>query len=260
MNNFIFFSSYYEAVKELSAEKQGQVYKAIIDYAMEGIEPNLKGIQRSIFTLIKPYIDSSKKKQISGSMGGKANSKSTSKQVSKDISKTTSTVVSEISSKPQSETISNKLLEEEKEKEYLKKEINKEKVAEPLTSSFEDNSINRTELKHRSLNTLSDSRQALGLLTDSELLTLIENEFSDSEVCQKFKDYALMRKAMGKNKAIRTKSTFDSCVKKLRKYAKTREEALEILDYSIANCYQGLFDRFGHGMKSVDKEAIPYAN
>ena len=65
---------------------------------------------------------------------------------------------------------------------------------------------------------------------------------------------------MGKNKAIRTKSTLDSCIQKLRKYAQTKEEALEILDYSIANCYQGLFDRFNHGKKSEDKEAIPYAN
>ena len=98
------------------------------------------------------------------------------------------------------------------------------------------------------------------ILTDSELYAFIEEEFKDTDVCQKFKDYAEMRKAMGKNKAIRTKSTFDSCVQKLRKYAWTKQEALEILDYSIVNCYQGLFDKFGHDRKEVAKEAIPYAN
>ena len=122
---------------------------------------------------------------------------------------------------------SNQIIEYEEEKEYIKKEINKEKST---------------------------------ILTDSELYSLIEEEFKDSDVCQKFKDYADMRKAMGKNKAIRTLSTLNSCINKLRKYAKTKQEAIEILDYSIANCYQGLFDKFGHDRKEVAKEAIPYAN
>lgn len=224
MRNFIFFASYYEAIKELPIEQQGEAYKAIVDYAMEGIEPvYLKGIQKSVFILIKPYIDSSKKKQESGAMGGKATSKHISKQASNDISK----VASKHTSTKQSKHTSNQIIENEEEKEYIKKEINKEK------------------------NTI---------LTDDELSSLIEENFSDEDVCQKFKDYALMRKGMGKNKAIRTKSTLDSCVQKLRKYAKTKDEALETLDYSIANCYQGLFDRFGHGQKSTNKEVIPYAN
>lgn len=231
MRNFIFFASYYEAIKELPTEQQGAVYKAIVDYAMEGIEPShLRGIQKSVFILIKPYIDSSKKKQESGAMGGKATSKHTSEQTSKTSSKVGSKNTSKTSSNNESKPQSNQIKENEEEKEYiniLKKEINKEK------------------------NTI---------LTDSELYSLIEGSFSDSEVCKKFKDYAEMRKAMGKNKAIRTKSTLDSCIQKLRKYAQTKEEALEILDYSIANCYQGLFDRFNHGKKSADKEAIPYAN
>lgn len=232
MRNFIFFASYYEAIKELPADKQGQVYKAIVDYAMEGTEPNnLKGIQKSVFILIKPYIDSSKKKQESGAMGGNATSKlvskHTSKQGSKSISNSASNNASTITSKDTSNQPSNQIIEYEEEKEYIKKEINKEK------------------------NTI---------LADSELYSCIEEEFKDIDVCQKFKDYAEMRKAMGKNKAIRTLSTLNSCISKLRKYAKTKEEAIEILDYSIANCYQGLFDKFGHDKQSADKEVIPYAN
>ena len=229
MKNFIFFSSYYEAIKELPVEKQGQVYKAIVDYAMEAIEPDLKGIQRSIFTLIKPYIDSSKKKQEYGAMGGAPLGNTNAKKQAKNnltLNKETSQKQAKNNLTLKNKT-SNQIIEYEEEKEYIKKEINKEK------------------------NTV---------LTDSELLSFIEEEFKDTDVCQKFKDYAEMRKAMGKNKAIRTKSTFDCCVQKLRKYAKTKQEAIEILDYSIVNCYQGLFDKFGHDKPSDSKEAIPYVN
>ena len=230
MRNFIFFASYYEAIKELPADQQGQVYKAIVDYAMEGAEPtHLKGIQKSVFILIKPYIDSSKKKQEYGAMGGAPMGNTNAKKQAKNnlsLKEKTSQKQAKNNLSLKNKT-SNQIIEYEEEKEYIKKEINKEKST---------------------------------ILTDSELYSLIEEEFKDSDVCQKFKDYADMRKAMGKNKAIRTLSTLNSCINKLRKYAKTKQEAIEILDYSIANCYQGLFDKFGHDRKEVAKEAIPYAN
>ena len=223
MRDIKFFASYYAAIKELPDNKQGAVYKAIFDYAMEEKEPELSGLSLAIFNLIRPYLDSSKKQYENGIKGGRPSNKETQEQSEEETqSKTQSLTQNKTQEQSQRQTIKNKNKDID-----IKKEINKEK------------------------NTI---------LTDSELYSLIEGSFSDSEVCNKFKDYAEMRKAMGKNKAIRTKSTLDSCIKKLRKYAKTKEEALEILDYSIANCYQGLFDRFGHGQKSANKEAIPYAN
>lgn len=225
-NNMIFFASYYEAIKELPEDKQGQVYKAIIDYAFEGVEPNLTGLAKSVFILIKPYIDSSRKKQESGSKGGKS-SKKTSEDISEIESETPSKDISEQQSKISSNQIIKNEEEYEDEFEISKKEINKEK------------------------NTI---------LSDSELISLIESEFADKDVCQKFKDYALMRKGMGKNKAIRTKATFTSCVEKLRKFAYNKKEALGVLDNSISNCYQGLFDIYKHETKTPQKEAIPYAN
>lgn len=227
MRNIIFFASYYEAIKELPEEKQGAVYKAIIDYAMEGIEPNLTGLAKSVFILIKPYIDSSRKKQESGSKGGKAG-----KKTSEDISKSESEILSKEESEDISETPSNQIIKNEEEYEDKKEDISKKEIKK------EKNTI----------------------LTDSELISLIENEFSDKDVCQKFKDYALMRKGMGKNKAIRTEGTFNSCVIKLRKYALNKEEALGVLDNSISNCYQGLFDIFKHMNKTSQQESIPYAN
>lgn len=224
MRDIKFFASYYAAIKELPDNKQGTVYKAVFDYAMEGVEPNnLSGMSLAIFNLIKPYLDSSKKQYENGIKGGRPANHETQIQSEEETQNETQTITqNETQEQSQRQTIKNKNKDID-----LKKEINKEKST---------------------------------ILTDDELSSLIEQNFSDNEVCQKFKDYALMRKGMGKNKAIRTKSTLDSCIQKLRKYAKTKDEALEILDYSIGNCYQGLFDRFGHGQKSDNKEAISYAN
>lgn len=226
MRNMIFFVSYYEAIKELPEEQQGVVYKAIIDYAMEGIEPNLKGLAKSVFILIKPYIDSSRKKQESGASGGNSRKKS-NKDISKDDTEQPSKEESKVPSKQSSNQIIKNENEDEYKDEFSKKEINKEKST---------------------------------ILTDSELITLIENEFSDKDVCKKFKEYSEMRKAMGKNKAIRTLGTFKSCIQKLRKFAKNKQEAIEVLDNSISNCYQGLFDIFKHMNSTLQQESIPYAN
>ncbi len=71
MRNLIFYSSYYEAIKELPDEEQGKVYKAVIDYAMERIEPNLTGVSKAMFVLIQPSLDASRKNYENGTKGGR---------------------------------------------------------------------------------------------------------------------------------------------------------------------------------------------
>ncbi len=95
------------------------------------------------------------------------------------------------------------------------------------------------------------------ILTDSELADLIEKEFCNAQVTQKFFEYVEMRKGQGKNKAIRTTATLTSCINKLRKYAKSPKQAIQILSNSIENCWTGIFP-----LKEEIKEEveIPYAN
>lgn len=54
---FTFYGSYYQSIKELPKENQNELYKAIIEYSFEKIEPKLSGISTSIWYLIKPNID-----------------------------------------------------------------------------------------------------------------------------------------------------------------------------------------------------------
>lgn len=71
-DSFIFYRSFYEAIKDLPRDIQGEIYTAIMEYSLYGNETeNLKPIARSIFTLIKPQIDVNNKRFENGSKGGR---------------------------------------------------------------------------------------------------------------------------------------------------------------------------------------------
>ena len=71
-DSFIFYRSFYEAIRDLPRDIQGEIYTAIMEYSLYGNETdNLKPIARSIFTLIKPQIDVNNKRFENGSKGGR---------------------------------------------------------------------------------------------------------------------------------------------------------------------------------------------
>ena len=62
-DSFVFYKSFYDAIKQIPEEYQLELYNTILQYSLEGIEPeNLSNIASAMFTLIKPNIDSSQKK------------------------------------------------------------------------------------------------------------------------------------------------------------------------------------------------------
>lgn len=70
--SFIFYKSFYDAIKDLPRDIQGEIYTAIMEYSLYGNETdNLKPVARSIFTLIKPQIDVNNKRFQNGSKGGR---------------------------------------------------------------------------------------------------------------------------------------------------------------------------------------------
>ena len=77
-DSFIFYRSFYEAIKDLQRDIQGEIYTAIMEYSLYGKETdNLKPVARSIFTLIKPQIDVNNKRFDSGCKGGRPLKKET---------------------------------------------------------------------------------------------------------------------------------------------------------------------------------------
>lgn len=126
-NHITFFKSYFTAIRRIKKKADRcDAYDALLDYAFEDILPDLDKLPDAAaiaFDLVKPYLDSSKKKAENGSKGG------SSKQTG---------------SKPEAngkQTGSNKEIEEEIEGE--RKEIYKEIVSylnEKTGKHFKDSS------------------------------------------------------------------------------------------------------------------------
>jgi hypothetical protein len=71
-DSFVFYRSFYEAIRELPRDVQGEVYAAIMEYALNGEcrTEHLKPIARSIFTLIKPQLNANIARFEAGRKGG----------------------------------------------------------------------------------------------------------------------------------------------------------------------------------------------
>lgn len=76
---FTFFRSYWEALQTLPKKERLAAYEAICDYALNGNEQEISGSAATAFILIKPTLDSGRKKAASGKHGGE-NGKGTKKQ------------------------------------------------------------------------------------------------------------------------------------------------------------------------------------
>ncbi len=66
-SQFTFYRSYYESIKELPKKAQTSVLLAVCAYALDNEEPKLTGTASAVFKLIRPTLDTARKK----SMGGK---------------------------------------------------------------------------------------------------------------------------------------------------------------------------------------------
>lgn len=65
--SFIFYRSFYEALKELSKEDRVEIIDAICELALNETEVELKGgIQKAMFALIKPQIEANNKRYVNG--------------------------------------------------------------------------------------------------------------------------------------------------------------------------------------------------
>lgn len=88
-NQFTFYRSYYEALDELPDEEKAETLLAVIRYAIYGTAPEMLPVSGKIaFNLIKPTLDSARKKAAAGKQGGGASPSGTSKKKSASTSGT----------------------------------------------------------------------------------------------------------------------------------------------------------------------------
>ena len=69
---FTFFRSFMEGVKDLDDHTYRKLIDAIMYYALDGIEPNLSGLENAVFQGWKANVDSSNKRRDNGAKGGKS--------------------------------------------------------------------------------------------------------------------------------------------------------------------------------------------
>ena len=69
IDSMVFYRSFYEAIKDLPLDAQGRIYSAIFAYGMDSQEPALQGVEKSLFSLIKPQIDANNRKRENGKKG-----------------------------------------------------------------------------------------------------------------------------------------------------------------------------------------------
>jgi hypothetical protein len=55
--SFVFYSSFYEAIKELPEATQLELYNALCEYSFNDNLPELSPVAKAIFTVMKPNID-----------------------------------------------------------------------------------------------------------------------------------------------------------------------------------------------------------
>jgi hypothetical protein len=69
--SFIFYKSFYEAIKNIKDKDKIQIYEAICRYSLYEEEIELTGIRKTLFTLIKPQLKANNKRFEDGKKGGR---------------------------------------------------------------------------------------------------------------------------------------------------------------------------------------------
>lgn len=85
-NSFVFYRSFAEALRNLECEIDGGAFKsvlfALLDYALDGVEPELSGgVERAIFALMRPQIDANNGRREAAKLGGRPKSDVTAEEL-----------------------------------------------------------------------------------------------------------------------------------------------------------------------------------
>lgn len=70
-DSFLFYRSFFEALDDISEQDQLILLKAVCKYALDGKIPEISGVAKGMFKLIKPQIDANTKRRADGIKGGR---------------------------------------------------------------------------------------------------------------------------------------------------------------------------------------------
>ena len=194
---FTFYRSYWDSLRELPKKDRLPILEAIISYGLDGPAPAaLTSTQKAIFLLVKPTLESGRKKSANGKQGGKqtgskqeANRKQTLSKPEANDKQTASE--KEIEIEKEIEVEIEKEIEVEIEKE-VEVDVEKEGSAIPSAASAAD----------RKLKYLSGSLgQGVVALTDQQMEDLLDRMGLDmfDHYVRKLSDFILSKGASVKS-------------------------------------------------------------
>jgi len=67
---FVFYKSFFDSIDNLPVKNRLPIYEAIMHYIFNAKIEDLKGVELSVFTLIRPQLDANNKKFLVGKKGG----------------------------------------------------------------------------------------------------------------------------------------------------------------------------------------------
>lgn len=86
---FIFYRSFRDAFNALDKDVRLRMYEAIIDYGLDLIEPHFEGIEKVLWTLIRPQLEANNKRFENGCKGGAPIGNQNARKQPKDNRETT---------------------------------------------------------------------------------------------------------------------------------------------------------------------------
>lgn len=73
--SFVFYRSFRDAFNALDKDVRLRMYEAVIDYGLDLVEPHFEGIEKVLWTLIRPQLEANNKRFENGCKGGNPNFK-----------------------------------------------------------------------------------------------------------------------------------------------------------------------------------------
>lgn len=70
-DGMVFYRSFYDAIKELPPEDFKKCTVALLEYGLNGTEPETSGIEKTVYIMAKPQIDKNNQRYINGKQGGR---------------------------------------------------------------------------------------------------------------------------------------------------------------------------------------------
>ena len=205
-DSFVTYRSFYEAVKSLDYETIGKVYVAINEYALDHNEVECEGIIKTIFTLIKPQLEASFQKAISGSKGGKVSKSQSSEELEDKEERNISTL--EANPKQNgSKTKANSKQNGSKQKANFKQNGSKQEANNKQTASNANVNVNVNANVNDDLDIENKIISLLSSSKDIFVSIKMENEYE--------KTLMMMIKAAQVTKVIPTQGRLEDLMKEM---------------------------------------------